>query len=249
MKIKVNKKLIVVLIIVLLIGITVGTLCKVNLNKSKVNVYVSNWNGKTNRYVIAKIEDDNISSMYSECWTNFSTKKSLDDFEKENSNDFVGDYDYYIRNYKAKAKLFYKDNNYYVIYNLDKDNIYCAECCCSVISNEGKYDIYIPTPSKVYISKELSSIYEEDEEDSSSLAGFMFDNVSFDEAVDFYSRMSDEYVTLDKQNKKITVSGYYNYDKKILDKFFTMDWNNKTYSYTDVEGKNIVYDEDGYHEQ
>ena len=50
-------------------------------------------------------------------------------------------------------------------------------------------------------------------------------------------------------NKKITVSGFYNKDKKILDKFFTMDWNNRTYSYTDMEGKNIVYDEKGYHEQ
>ena len=55
--------------------------------------------------------------------------------------------------------------------------------------------------------------------------------------------MSEEYVTIDKTNKKITVSGFYNKDKKILDKFFTMDWNNRTYSYTDMEGKNIVYDE------
>ena len=36
---------------------------------------------------------------------------------------------------------------------------------------------------------------------------------------------------------------------KIIDKFFTMDWNNRKYSYTDMEGKNIVYDEKGYHEQ
>ena len=77
----------------------------------------------------------------------------------------------------------------------------------------------------------------------------MFDNVSFDDAVKFYSRMSEEYVTIDKTNKKITVSGFYNKDKKILDKFFTMDWNNRTYSYTDMEGKNIVYDEKGYYEQ
>ncbi len=32
--------------------------------------------------------------------------------------------------------------------------------------------------------------------------GFMFDNVSFDDAVKFYSRMSEEYVTIDKNDKK-----------------------------------------------
>ena len=93
---------------------------------------------------------------------------------------------------------------------------------------------------------EISELYDNDKD---SLVGFMFDNVSFDDAVKFYSRMSEEYVTIDKTNKKITVSGFYNKDKKILDKFFTMDWNNRTYSYTDMEGKNIVYDEKGYHEQ
>ena len=152
----------------------------------------------------------------------------------------------YNGNYKNEAKLFYNDNNYYVIYKSEKDNVYCADCCCSVISDAVRNDIYIPTPASVNLSKEISELYDNDKD---SLVGFMFDNVSFDDAVKFYSRMSEEYVTIDKTNKKITVSGFHNKDKKILDKFFTMDWNNRTYSYTDMEGKNIVYDEKGYHEQ
>ncbi len=142
--------------------------------------------------------------------------------------------------------MFYNDNNYYVIYKSEKDNVYCADCCCSVTNGAVRNDIYIPTPASVNLSKEISELYDNDKD---SLVGFMFDNVSFDDAVKFYSRMSEEYVTIDKTNKKITVSGFHNKDKKILDKFFTMDWNNRTYSYTDMEGKNIVYDEKGYHEQ
>lgn len=142
--------------------------------------------------------------------------------------------------------MFYNDNNYYVIYKSEKDNVYCADCCCSVINDAVRNDIYIPTPASVNLSKEISELYDNDKD---SLVEFMFDNVSFDDAVKFYSRMSEEYVTIDKTNKKITVSGFYNEDKKILDKFFTMDWNNRTYSYTDMEGKNIIYDEKGYHEQ
>lgn len=142
--------------------------------------------------------------------------------------------------------MFYNDNNYYVIYKSEKDNVYCADCCCSVINDAVRNDIYIPTPASVNLSKEISELYDNDKD---SLVGFMFDNVSFDDAVKFYSRMSEEYVTIDKNDKKITVSGFYNKDKKILDKIFTMDWNNRTYSYTDMEGKNIIYDEKGYHEQ
>ena len=95
----------------------------------------------------------------------------------------------------------------------EKDNIYCAECCCSIINDAVRNDIYIPTLASMNLSKEISELYDNDKE---LLVGVMFDNVSFDDnAVKFYSRMSEEYVTIDKNNKKIIVSGFYNKDKKI----------------------------------
>ena len=244
---KISKKVAIIFALLILGVIIVGIIIWHNNCEGKANVYVSNWNGKDNRYAICQTNDEKrIKTNYGECWTRFYSTKSLDDFEKENPKDFIGNYDYYTDNCKNEAKLFYNDNNYYVIYKSEKDNVYCADCCCSVISDAVRNDIYIPTPASVNLSKEISELYDNDKD---SLVGFMFDNVSFDDAVKFYSRMSEEYVTIDKNDKKITVSGFYNKDKKILDKFFTMDWNNRTYSYTDMEGKNIVYDEKGYHEQ
>lgn len=244
---KISKKVAIIFALLILGVIIVGIIIWHNNCEGKANVYVSNWNGKDNRYAICQTNDEKrIKTNYGECWTRFYSTKSLDDFEKENPKDFIGNYDYYTDNYKNEAKLFYNDNNYYVIYKSEKDNVYCADCCCSVISDAVRNDIYIPTPASVNLSKEISELYDNDKD---SLVGFMFDNVSFDDAVKFYSRMSEEYVTIDKTNKKITVSGFYNKDKKILDKIFTIDWNNRTYSYTDMEGKNIVYDEKGYHEQ
>lgn len=244
---KMSKKVAIIFALLILGVIIVGIIIWHNNCEGKAKVYVSNWNGKDNRYAICQTNDEKrIKTNYGECWTRFYSTKSLDDFEKENPKDFIGNYDYYTDNYKNEAKLFYNDNNYYVIYKSEKDNVYCADCCCSVISDAVRNDIYIPTPASVNLSKEISELYDNDKD---SLVGFMFDNVSFDDAVKFYSRMSEEYVTIDKTNKKITVSGFYNKDKKILDKIFTIDWNNRTYSYTDMEGKNIVYDEKGYHEQ
>ena len=244
---KISKKMAIIFALLILGVIIVGIIIWHNNSEEETNVYVSNWNGKDNRYAICQTNDEKrIKTNYGECWTRFYSNKSLDDFEKENSKDFVGNCDYYTDNYKNEAKLFYNDNNYYVIYKSEKDNVYCADCCCSVINDAVRNDIYIPTPASVNLSKEISELYDNDKD---SLVGFMFDNVSFDDAVKFYSRMSEEYVTIDKTDKKITISGFYNKDKKILDKFFTMDWNNRTYSYTDMEGKNIVYDEKGYHEQ
>lgn len=244
---KISKKVAIIFALLILGVIIVGIIIWHNNCEGKANVYVSNWNGKDNRYAICQTNDEKrIKTNYGECWTRFYSTKSLNDFEKENPKDFIENYDYYTDNYKNKAKLFYNDNNYYVIYKSEKDNVYCADCCCSVINDAVRNDIYIPTPASVNLSKEISELYDNDKD---SLVGFMFDNVSFDDAVKFYSRMSEEYVTIDKNDKKITVSGFYNKDKKILDKIFTMDWNNRTYSYTDMEGKNIVYDEKGYHEQ
>ncbi len=244
---KISKKVAIIFALLILGVIIVGIIIWHNNCEGKANVYVSNWNGKDNRYAICQTNDEKrIKTNYGECWTRFYSTKSLDDFEKENPKDFIGNYDYYTDNYKNEAKLFYNDNNYYVIYKSEKDNVYCADCCCSVINDAVRNDIYIPTPASVNLSKEISELYDNDED---SLVGFMFDHVSFDDAVKFYSRMSEEYVTIDKNDKKITVSGFYNKDKKILDKIFTMDWNNRTYSYTDMEGKNIIYDEKGYHEQ
>ena len=48
-------------------------------------MYVSNWNGKDNRYAICQTNDEKrIKTNYGECWTRFYSTKSLDDFEKEN---------------------------------------------------------------------------------------------------------------------------------------------------------------------
>lgn len=93
---KISKKIAIIFALLILGVIIVGIIIWHNNSEGKANVYVSNWNGKDNRYAICQTNDEKrIKTNYGECWTRFYSTKSPDDFEKENSKDFVGNYDYY----------------------------------------------------------------------------------------------------------------------------------------------------------
>ena len=80
---KVNKKITIICTLVVLIAVIAGVIIRLN-SEGKANVYVSNWNGKDNRYAICQTNDEKrIKTNYGECWTRFYSTKSLDDFEKE----------------------------------------------------------------------------------------------------------------------------------------------------------------------
>lgn len=65
--------------------------------------------------------------------------------------------------------------------------------------------------------------------------------MSLDEAVEFYERFTDDTAEIDKENQKIVVSGQL--DNEIFKKLVTIDWKNRSISYTGVDGTKFYYDE------
>lgn len=240
-----KKKKIIPICIIVIISIVVCTVLIIKFSKKQL-VYVSNWDGKENRYAICEIEDnDSVRTMYGECWTSFASHKSLDAIVKTNEKDFVKDITFGDGGLSFDAKLFFNDNNYYVIYYEEALDIYYARCCNGVIYDGRIRDIYLPMPVYTTIGEEFEEL---EEEFGDRLVDHLFNFCTFDEAVEFYERYTNGYITIDIENQKITVPGYYNKTDEILEDFFTMDWKNKSYTYIDMEGKTITYDEDGYHE-
>ena len=239
-----KKKILSIGIIILLVLIGCGTVI-VKFSKKQL-VYVSNWDGKDDRYAICEIEDNNsVRTMYGECWTSFTSRKSLDAIAKTNQKDFVGDVTFGDGGLSFEAKLFFHNNNYYVMYYEKGFDIYYVRCCHGVIRDGRIRDTLLPMPVYTTIGKEFEEL---EEKYGDRLVDHLFKFCTFEEAVKFYERYTNGYITIDKENQKITVAGYYNKTHEILKDFFTMDWKNRSYHYVDMEGKEITYDEKGYHE-
>ena len=63
---KVNKKITIICTLVVLIAVIAGVIIRLN-SEGKANVYVSNWNGKDNRYAICQTNDEKrIKTNYGE---------------------------------------------------------------------------------------------------------------------------------------------------------------------------------------
>ena len=239
-----KKKILSIGAIILLVLIGCGAVI-VKFSKKQL-VYVSNWDGMEERYAICEIEENNsVRTMYGECWTSFKSRKSLDAIARTNKRDFVGDISFENRGHSCKAKLFFHNNNYYVIYYEKGLDIYYVRCCHGVIYNGRINDIYLPMPVYTIIGEEFEEFQEEY---GMKLVDHLFNFYTFEEVIKFYERYTNGYITIDKENQRITVAGYYCKTDEILKDFFTMDWNNKSYNYVDMEGKEITYDEEGYHE-
>ena len=54
---KVNKKITIICTLVVLIAVIAGVIIRLN-SEGKANVYVSNWNGKDNRYAMVNVGQD-----------------------------------------------------------------------------------------------------------------------------------------------------------------------------------------------
>lgn len=198
-------------------------------------VYVDYWNDVNREYPIAIIKktDYEYEDWYDFC-VSFNTEKSVDDlgYKKE---DYIGDIDFWDDGIKTDAKLFYRDNNYFVLIG----NCYAMNCC-GIIENGYKDNIYFPLPVRTLLDYNSAALRRSRGE---NLAADLFENISFEQACEFYSRMSDDYVEIDKENMLIVVDAYYRLNEKLLDKYITLDWMNKKYVYEDIlTGELIEFD-------
>ena len=80
----------------------------------KTKIVVSNWNGMEKRHVICELPAREIYTDFDECRTFFKTGKDIEKYLSENK-DFIRDITYYEDPGEYPAKLFYSDNNYFIL--------------------------------------------------------------------------------------------------------------------------------------
>lgn len=99
--------------------------------------------------------------------------------------------------------------------------------------------IVAPSPVDINVSSQLMEwLWEE----GINVLDILFDNCTFEEAKEFYGRLSEEYVVIDEENQQITVDAY-NIRKDIsYDKYITIDFKNRTITGKDENGNTVIVD-------
>lgn len=145
MKAKREKAFIIIPIIGVIFVALVAYLFFVVIKGKKCQIIVNNWNGLQNRYTVGscRVTDKGPYMELIYCQNFFSTKEDLEDLFKDNE-DYIGTYTFYDEMLVKEAKVFYNDNNYYVLRN-NKDDEYIISSSYSLYQMFGTI-IYVPTP-------------------------------------------------------------------------------------------------------
>lgn len=206
-------------------------------------VYVRNWDGRDREYGICAIDKDTQSYDYYTGETSFFSSQSLEQISKTNEKDFVKSIDYYSNGYKYDASLFFADNRYYVVYYVDNyiiSDCYVAVSCYAMYEDGYSRDVDFISPVFTSFCNDIADDYIQK---GKNVVDEMFDCCTFEEACEFYGRLTNDVAVINKEDKTITVDGYYRKDKRIVDEYITLDWNNRTYTYKDMDtGEYIIFD-------
>ena len=268
MKEKIFKKssqfeiMLLLIAIVIVSIICVWCLIRPSLNKSNISkenisqtmengkeetVYVYGWNDCDNMHAICNIESESKDTIHvdnDDCITTFSTKKSIDEIGKD-SGKCIDSFKFFFNDELVESKLLFDGMNYFALFQKKDDygkDYFVVASCKGTIYNGYIQDIFFPCPSYTVLDYDLIKYYDS-YDSSTNLAGQLFNNYSFEFACEFYGRLSDEYVIIDKENKTIILDAYHPKSRSVLDEYITLDWKNKTYTYDDIEtGEHIVFD-------
>ena len=106
--------------------------------------------------------------------------------------------------------------------------------------SEQKEDILFPMPGRLV----LSDFGDKDVKKHSYYAVLNFFNrIDFDYASEFYGRFTNDCADIDSDDQTITVDGYDRANDEYVENFMTIDWKNKTFTYTDPgSGEKVVYE-------
>ena len=100
-------------------------------------------------------------------------------------------------------------------------------------------ELYVPSPVPIEISYEMFDVYKQ--LDINEL-DYLYDNYTFEDAVEFYGRISEEYVSIDEEKQQITLDGYRLRKKGIIEKCMTLDFKNRTVIVSRENGSKTVLD-------
>lgn len=246
-----------IVIILLAVALGVGFYCGINSNLNSANsdkkdnnsgkentvavskrgIYIDNWNGGK-RYqiftadVIGKPTSD---SVY--LYTEFTSNMKKLDIINSNKENHIGEITYYNRGSAHQADLFYFNNNYFIIYE-ELEGQYMVENCYMSFDMDGR-QVYFPSPTPINIDFEIFSLSQEFDENE---LDYLYDTCTFEQAEEFYGRISDEFVFIDREKQQITLDGYDIWDDVMVENAMTLDFNNRIVILTRTDGNKTALD-------
>ena len=202
-------------------------------------LYVSKWNDPAARYLFCRADvkgEPNVN--FSDCNLSFRSNSKKTDIINTNKEDYIGEIIYYNTGIENQASLFYTDNNYYVMYYDEFFHVYTVENCY-MLYNMNYMMCRIPCPVPLGIEYgvfEVSQDFGENELD------YLYDNYTFADAVEFYGRISEEYVSIDKDRQQITLDGFEVFEGEMIEKCLTLDFKERTVIVLGADGNRMVLD-------
>lgn len=237
-----KKKLIAMISILLLIAVSgIGIFFGIRNNSNMMlqELYLNKWNDAYARYLVCRanvIGEPWVS--YRECLLSFDSKSEKPDIVKTNKKDYIEEITYHDGSIVRQASLFYTDNNYYVLFYDEQNEFYTIQNCYMIYFIDGT-ELHVPSPVPIEISYEMFDVYHQIDV---NCLDYLYDNYTFEDAVEFYGRISEEYVSIDEEKQQITLDGYRLRKKGIIEKCMTLDFKDRTVIVSRENGSKTVLD-------
>ncbi|MBQ8281348.1 MAG: hypothetical protein IJZ25_02980 [Lachnospiraceae bacterium] len=238
-----KKKFIIIISVAVIITLLVSLV--ILFYKRNIKTYpviMELWNNELRTYTLCSVtgEVQKNTTANDESVT-FITEMSMDEIAGEHG-DYVGEMtiNYFFKH--EKVYVFCASDNYYCVIK-GEDNVYTAEPMYGKWQAGGYFsaDIRFPFPEPRKFYDEMDYYGKEGGYD---IIGDIFELYSFDCFKEFYSRISDEYYSIDEVNQTITLKAYGNTNNISWDSGYyyeiVIDCKNKTISGPGEDDSTIV---------
>lgn len=169
----------------------------------------------------------------------FDTITSLDKMVASNKEDYVGKFTFYDLFDSYSGRLFFRDNNYYMICNGDTEGIYWAQNCFLTSSIGYTEEQIVPSPVSMDISYET---FQWEQEYGLSEFDVLFEHYDYKKAKEFYKHLSSDYVIFKDDTQEILLDSYgYKLDT-CHDQYLTMNFKDKTITLKTSDGEFVTVD-------
>lgn len=228
------KKKYIIMVIAIVIALLMLIFWFTGTNVMKKKVELNYWNDPYARYMVCKAKiTDKVYNSYTYCSATLETGLTKDEIVETNKEDYIGEITFIDECLEHSASLFYHNNNYYVLYYDEINKFYRIQDCYLAYQYKISSDVYIPSPVYLNISEECIQM---DIENGCNTLDYLFDNYSFEEAKEFYSRLSEEYVEINEEKSQIAIDGYAVRTKEMRDKCIIIDFANRVILGLDEQG-------------
>lgn len=202
------------------------------------NIEVSHWNDQHILYSVCKSNTfGKVVHNASQCHTSFRTKDSLHTLIDSNKDAYLGEITFIDDGLEYPGSLFYYNNNYYALYYTKYNDYYHIQNC---YMNYGIFEpfIYVPCPVYMHLSDEIMKMDREDYQQNT--LDLLFHNCTFEQAKEFYDRISKEYVQIDTETQQITVDGYNPLKKESIKQCVVFDFTHHIFLGKDETGNYVT---------